>query len=74
MRQIVEESGVKPITFTSYEPSGKRVEVPSFYDKLDGTAAKIEVITAATYQRSQENMNFKKQINALKKKATYANH
>lgn len=49
---MVIETGVKPLTYTNYDPSGKRVEVPSFYDKLDGTAAKIEVITAATYQRS----------------------
>ena len=49
LRAMVVESGAKPLTYTSYEPSGKRKEVPSFYDKLDGMATKIDVVACATY-------------------------
>ena len=58
---------------TSYEASGKRKEITSFFDKAEGAASQLEVMTAATVGLASENRIFRRQLEDLKNKSTFSN-
>ena len=71
-REIVEQRGESPLKLVTYAPGGRKKQITSFYDKADGAASKLDVMTKAVAVRSKESKNFKYQLTNIKKKMTFS--
>ena len=54
-----EHLGAESLKMVTYAPGGHRRQITSFYDKAEGTATKLDVMTQAVERRSRESKSFK---------------
>jgi len=61
--------GASALSVISYEPNGSKNEIKSFFDKAEGAASRIAVLTGAAIELARSNKNFRKMLMQLRNKS-----